>query len=103
MIFEIAIKWFVPFILGAGVSALVAYYKKKSALAEGVKCLLRGEIVKAHEKYSAKGYCPVAMKDVISKEYTAYHNLGGNDVATNLYHEIMQLPRDSKGIKGIDL
>ena len=103
IIIETIIKWFVPFIFGAGVSALVAHYKKKSALSEGVKCLLRGEIIKAHEKYTAKGFCPVAMKEALSKEYQAYHNLGGNDVATNMYHEIMQLPRDSRGLKGIDL
>lgn len=103
MILETVVKWFIPFIFGAGVSALVAHFKKKSALEDGVQCLLRAEIIKAHDKYTERGYCPVAMKEAISKEYTAYHNLGGNDVATNLYHEIMQLPRDKKGIKGIDV
>lgn len=94
MIFETIVKWFIPFIFGAGVSALVAHFKKKSALEDGVQCLLRAEIIKVHDKYLEKGYCPVAMKEALSKEYTAYHNLGGNDVATSLYEELMKLPKE---------
>ena len=103
IVFETVLKWFIPFVCGAGISALVAHFKKKSALEDGVQCLLRAEIIKAHDKYTERGYCPVTMKEALSKEYTAYHNLGGNDVATNLYNELMKLPRDSRGIKGIDL
>ena len=96
MILETIVKWFIPFIFGAGVSALVAHFKKKSALEDGVQCLLRAEIIKAHDKYTERGYCPIQMKEALSKEYQAYHNLGGNDVATNLYNEIMRLPREKE-------
>ena len=96
-IVKILMNWAIPFICGAGISAAVAYRKKKSALAEGVKCLLRAEIIKAHGKYKEKGYCPLQMKDALTKEYQAYHNLGGNDVATSLYEELMKLPRNDRG------
>lgn len=94
MIFETTIKWVIPFICGSGITWLVAHFKKKSAIEDGLQCLLRGEIIKAHDKYLEKGYCPVAMKEALSKEYTAYHNLGGNDVATTLYEELMRLPKE---------
>lgn len=94
MIIETIIKWLVPFVCGIGVSAIIAHFKKKSALEDGVQCLLRAEIIKAHDKYTERGYCPVAMKEALFKEYKSYHNLGGNDVATNLYKELMKLPKE---------
>lgn len=94
MVIETVVKWLVPFVCGAGVSAIVAHFKKKSALENGVQCLLRAEIIKAHDKYTEKGYCPIQMKEALSKEYQAYHNLGGNDVATTLYNDLIKLPQN---------
>lgn len=94
MVIETVVKWLVPFVCGAGVSAIVANFKKKSALENGVQCLLRAEIIKAHDKYTEKGYCPIQMKEALSKEYQAYHNLGGNDVATTLYNDLIKLPQN---------
>lgn len=61
-------------------------------VANGVQCLLRMELIRSHEKYTAKEYCPVYAKENLTRAYTAYHNLGGNDVATELYHQTMDLP-----------
>ena len=94
LVIETIVKWFIPFVCGALISALVAHFKKKSALEDGVQCLLRAEIIKAHDKYTERGYCPVTMKEALSKEYKAYHNLGGNDVATTLYNELMRLSKE---------
>ncbi len=65
-------------------------------LALGTQCLLRAEIIRQHEKYMDRGYCPVYAKESLTKEYQAYHNLGGNDVATALYEQLMSLPNDNK-------
>lgn len=66
--------------------------KKDSAVADGVQCLLREKIIEKHAKYvEEKHYCPVYAKESIRKAYDAYHALGGNDVATSLYHEVMAL------------
>ena len=43
IVFETVLKWFIPFVCGAGISALVAHFKKKSALEDGVQCLLRAD------------------------------------------------------------
>ena len=38
------------------------------------------------------GYCPLNIKESLHREYISYHNLGGNDIATLLYEETMELP-----------
>ena len=59
---------------------------------DGVQCLLRAEIIRAHDKYTARRYCPIYAKESLRRAYTAYHNLGGNDIATALYNECISLP-----------
>lgn len=65
-------------------------------VAQGTQCLLRAEIIRSHEKYIDRGYCPVYAKESLTREYQAYHNLGGNDVATALYEQLMQLPNERR-------
>lgn len=68
---------------------------KKSAdernIEDGLQCLLRAEIIRAHEKYTEMGYCPIYAKESLRRAYTAYHSLGGNDIATALYKECLEL------------
>ena len=61
-------------------------------LESGVQCLLRAEIIRCHDKYTVRKYCPVYAKENLNRAYTAYHNLGGNDIATALYDACMELP-----------
>ncbi len=60
----------------------------------GLCALLRNEIVVAHRTYTSMGYCPIEDKTNISEMYRAYHNLGGNDIATALKNQIMELPME---------
>lgn len=66
--------------------------EKDKALCSGVQCLLRAEIIRSYEKYIDKGYCPLYSKQALTTAYKSYHALGGNDVATDLYEKIMDLP-----------
>ena len=66
--------------------------QKNEAIAAGVQSLLRESIVGNYNKYSEKGACPIYAKDSIKKVYEAYHNLGGNDVATELYNKLLRMP-----------
>lgn len=97
-ILETFIKWLVPFVCGAVISGIVFFLKterkKNTAMAVGIQCLLRAEIIRTYEKYSELGYCPIAVKEALQREYDAYHRLGGNDVATHLVHEILELPTE---------
>ena len=75
---------------------LICAQKKSDAIAEGVQSLLRESIVTKYNKYQDREYCPIYAKESIKKVYEAYHNLGGNDVATKLYHTLLDMPEDPK-------
>lgn len=68
--------------------------KDTQTVEDGLQCLLRAEIIRSHEKYTAKTYCPIYAKESLKRAYDAYTALGGNDVATDLYHQCMALPVD---------
>lgn len=92
------IRWVVPFILGGIITGCITYvrtkYKRNGALEDGVQCLLRGKIIDMHDKYIEREFCPVYAKESLRRSYAAYHALGGNDVATQLYKETMALPTE---------
>ena len=73
--------------------------QKNEAIAAGVQSLLRESIVSSYNKYSEKGYCPIFAKESLKKLYASYHNLGGNDVATELYNKILRMPEDGNDEK----
>lgn len=75
---------------------LKAERKKNQAIADGVQSLLRESIVENYNKYTDREYCPIYAKESIKKVYTAYHNLGGNDVATELYHKLLAMPEEKE-------
>ena len=93
---DIILKWAVPFVLGGAVTGLITYIKmqkqRNTALADGVQCLLRAEIIRNHDKYMEKKHCPIYAKEALKRAYNAYHKLNGNDVATRLYDKVMELP-----------
>lgn len=70
--------------------------KKKSGdmkiVEDGLQCLLRAEIIRSHDKYTEREYCPIYAKENLKRAYDAYKALGGNDIATELYHQCMALP-----------
>ena len=73
-----------------------------NAVAAGVQCLLRQEIVNSyHLHVEDLGYCPVSDKEALSMAYAAYKGLHGNDVATSLYHCIMELPTEPPEEQGV--
>lgn len=68
--------------------------QKSTAIAEGVRSLLRESIVQNYNKYQEREYCPIYAKESIKRVYEAYHNLGGNDVATKLYRTLLDMPEE---------
>lgn len=92
------IKWVVPFVCGGAITGVITYWrmhkKRDTAIGNGVQCLLRAEIIRNHDKYMEKEYCPIYAKEALKRAYDSYHQLGGNDVATSLYNETMNLPTE---------
>lgn len=91
-VWEKVLNWLVPFILGAVVGGVSLWFGVLRSMRDGIQCLLRAEIIRQNEKWTKAHYCPVYAKQALSREYKAYHGLGGNDVATGLYEETMELP-----------
>lgn len=79
---------------GSVVNHLKKEQKKNDAIAEGVQSLLRENIVQNYNKYQDREYCPIYAKESIKRVYEAYHNLGGNDVATKLYNTLLDMPEE---------
>ena len=64
------------------------------ALKGGLLSLLRAEIIRSHDKYTQKGFCPLYAKEALEKAYNAYSALGGNGAMKQVYEETMALPID---------
>ena len=69
-------------------------HDKNAAIAEGVQSLLRENIVSNYNRYLDRGYCPIYAKESIKKVYKAYSDLDGNDVATELYKHLLEMPTE---------
>jgi len=94
IVIEKIIGWGIPLLCGGLLGALVSLFTMMKSIKNGVQCLLRAEIITQHEKWEKRGFCPIYAKEALSREYKAYHKLGGNDVATSLYDETMHLPEE---------
>jgi hypothetical protein len=66
--------------------------EERTALYNGVRALLRSEIMRTHHQAVADGFAATMDKEVMQRSYDAYHALGGNGIATNLYKEMLELP-----------
>ena len=91
---QLIVKWLVPFLCGVVATAIPAFFLNMRLVKNGLQCLLRVKIIEIHDKYTERGYCPIAIKESLVRLYKAYHALHGNDVATGLYRETMKLPTD---------
>lgn len=101
------ISWVITSILGAVASYALAKLKAErkkrqeakasqeaheDAQTQGMRSILRGEIIRSHDKYIERGFCPIYAKEALQSQYDAYHRLGGNGVITKLFHDVMELP-----------
>lgn len=98
----IAANW-LEWLFAAATAILAALYrrisrtlteeqKKHEAVAAGVQALLRENIVSNYNRYQEKGFCPIYAKESVRRVFSAYHDLGGNDVATGLYTKLLAMP-----------
>ena len=73
-ILSILIRWLIPFICCGFITWINTYHGKNKAMREGVRSLLRAEIIRAYEKYTERGYCPIYAREPLTKVYEAYHH-----------------------------
>lgn len=96
MVKDEIVKWVVAFLLGGMASAITTGIMLCKSIIVGLQCLLRAEILRQYEKWNDREYCPIYAKQALEKEYKIYHKLGGNDVATEKYHELLELPDEPR-------
>ena len=100
---EWIIKYWVQWLFGLIIAALTAYCRhlgkvirrersEQKALRDGMRSLLRRQIIVDCEEAIRQGYCPTPTKDTIEDMYLSYHALGGNGVVTNLKNQMLDLP-----------
>lgn len=86
------INYGVEIILTAITSFIIYMFKEYMGFKNGLKALLRTEIVRIYETYSILGYCPSYIKENAREIYLNYHKLKGNGLATSMISEIYKLP-----------
>ena len=85
-------------VCSAFVTVIAYLYSQVMASRNGVRALLRAEIIRVYNKYHDDlHYCPIYVKQSIEDVYKQYHALHGNGVGTKLYEEIMALPTGPEG------
>lgn len=95
-------KYWIEWLFGVIAAGLIAYIRiiakqvkkereEQKALRDGMRSLLRRQIIMDCEHAIAEGYCPMARKDTIADMYKSYHALGGNGVVTGLKDQTMKL------------
>lgn len=89
---SIVLRWFIPFICCGFAAWMSGYLGKNKAMREGLRSLLRAEIIRAYEKYTERGFCPIYAREPLTKVYEAYHTMGGNGSCTKFYNDTMALP-----------
>lgn len=95
-VISILVRWLIPFICCGFITWINTYHGKNKAMREGVRSLLRAEIIRAYEKYTERGYCPIYAREPLTKVYEAYHAMGGNGTGTDFYRKTIALPSEPK-------
>lgn len=64
--------------------------EKTVALENGMRALLRRQILIDCEKAQSAGFCIARDKGTINEMYVAYHGLGGNGVVSSAVHQVIE-------------
>lgn len=79
-----------------------AYEERLKLIERGQMLLMRSDLIRLHDVFTKRGYCPVSVKLSIREEYDGYHALGGNGVVTRLMEDITSLPEKPLLKEGTD-
>ena len=69
-------------LFGAGGFILKRFWKRQRAIEDGVRDILRMQILDKYENAKKDGQISVSLKDAIDSAYNSYHALGGNGTIT---------------------
>ncbi len=111
---EWIVKYWVEWLFGLVIALLTAGYRHLSkrlqheraaaaekarrdeaeinALKNGMRSLLRSQIISKCERATNDQYCGAQLRDTINDLYASYHELGGNGTVTSIVQQTMALP-----------
>ncbi len=76
---------------------LKTYYNLLEATTNGVKVLLKGEIIRRYNENKKTGEITLFDKEIINELYKEYRNLGGNGLVSEFVNEINDIPLSISG------
>lgn len=93
-ILEQVIKWLIPALLGGLAVALKVEWAQVKALRDGMRCVLRSQIIAIYNRSTERGYCPIYERENLTHAEEAYLNLKGNGVVPGLCQKTLALPTE---------
>lgn len=63
--------------------------EENKAIKDGMRSLLRRQILIDCENAQGAGHCSARRKETINEMYTAYHGLGGNGVVSSAVRQVI--------------
>lgn len=95
--YSIALPIVLTALMGYIVWLLQKQKKDRDANSKGTMLLLRVQLIEYHDKYTVLGSIPSYAYENFCEMYAAYHELGGNGMATKMKEEIDELHLKKKG------
>lgn len=96
---EFIAKYWIEFGFGIVISVITFMYRKISyyyavmnSTKNGVKVLLKVEIIRRYDEYKKLEYISFFEKEIITDLYQEYKNLGGNGVIEDVIDDISEIP-----------
>lgn len=83
-----------PTIIGLVIKVFRNQAREYKNMKEGLKALLRSQIIRDYNKYISLGYAPIYARENLEDCYVQYHNLGGNGVVDDLHAKFLDLPTE---------
>jgi len=93
---SIVLKYWLEFLMALMSSFLIYVFNQYIGLRNGMRALLKNEIIRVYETYIKLGYCPSFIKESIKDIYESYHKIKGNGMCTSMVNEIYKLPNEEK-------
>lgn len=76
--------------------------ERNNAAIEGVRAMLRIEIIEKYNRYKEKGYFPIYARDNIRDLYKVYKSLGGNGTVDDLMEKLSRMETDEQKKEEVD-
>ncbi len=66
----------------------------EASISNGIKSLLRSEIIREFHKSKERGYASLEAKEYTERTFEVYSELGGNGLGKAMYEAIMKMPTE---------